>query len=296
MGVMILVLTPCLYCNVSDSWMLPNKWQRAAIGAAGMYVECIIASLATFFWWFSTPGLLNMLCLNIIFVSSVSTIMFNANPLLRYDGYYILADLTEIPNLRQKATTILNRKSAEWFLGIEPQDDPFLPQRKQVFFVIYSVAAAMYRWFVTFSILWFLHQVFKPYRLEMIGYVIVSMSLVGLVVMPLYKLGKFFYVPGRMSKVKRPRMFASLGGLAALVLLFVFLPLPHSVMSHPGDPPSRPGAGVRRRARHRHARGNRRRAGPTGRRGAAACPAGELRRRPGNRQVGGRPREVRGSD
>jgi putative peptide zinc metalloprotease protein len=74
----------------------------------------------------------------------------------------------------------------------------------------------------------------------MIGYVIVTMSLVGLVVMPLYKLGKFFYVPGRMSKVKRPRMFASLGGLAALVLLFVFLPLPHSVMStleiRPRDP------------------------------------------------------------
>ena len=56
MGVMILVLTPCLYCNVSDSWMLPNKWQRAAIGAAGMYVEVVIASLATFFWWFSAPG------------------------------------------------------------------------------------------------------------------------------------------------------------------------------------------------------------------------------------------------
>ncbi len=59
MGVMLLVLTPCLYCNVSDSWMLPNKWHRAAIGAAGMYVELCIASIATFIWWFSEPGLLN---------------------------------------------------------------------------------------------------------------------------------------------------------------------------------------------------------------------------------------------
>ena len=58
MGVMFLVLTPCLYCNVSDSWMLPNKWQRASIGAAGMYVEIVIASICTFLWWFSEPGLL----------------------------------------------------------------------------------------------------------------------------------------------------------------------------------------------------------------------------------------------
>ncbi|MEO0530755.1 MAG: hemolysin D, partial [Planctomycetota bacterium] len=93
MGVMLLVLTPCLYCNVSDSWMLPNKWHRAAIGAAGMYVEVVLASICTFIWWFTEPGLLHYTCLNIMFVSSVSTILFNANPLLRYDGYYIMSDL-----------------------------------------------------------------------------------------------------------------------------------------------------------------------------------------------------------
>ena len=76
MGVMILVLTPCLYCNVSDSWMLPNKWHRAAIGAAGMYVELVLASISTFIWWFSEPGLLHYLALNVMFISSVSTILF----------------------------------------------------------------------------------------------------------------------------------------------------------------------------------------------------------------------------
>ncbi len=59
LGAMMLVFTPALYCNVSDSWMLPNKWHRAAIGAAGMYVELFLASIATFLWWFSQPGLLN---------------------------------------------------------------------------------------------------------------------------------------------------------------------------------------------------------------------------------------------
>ena len=103
MGLMLLVLTPCLYCNVSDSWMLPSKWRRAAIGAAGMYVEIVMASACTFLWWFTQPGLLHFLCLNVMFVCSVSTLLFNANPLLRFDGYYILADVIEIPNLRQKS-------------------------------------------------------------------------------------------------------------------------------------------------------------------------------------------------
>ena len=61
LGFMLLVLTPCLYCNVSDSWMLPSKWRRAAIGAGGMYVELVLASIATFVWWFSEPGLVNQL-------------------------------------------------------------------------------------------------------------------------------------------------------------------------------------------------------------------------------------------
>ena len=129
MGVMILVLTPCLYCNVSDSWLLPNKWHRAAIGAAGMYVEIFLASVATFLWWFSRPGLLNHICLSIMFVCSVSTVLFNGNPLLRFDGYYILSDISEIPNLRQKSTKILGRVASKYCLGMEQQEDPFLPDR-----------------------------------------------------------------------------------------------------------------------------------------------------------------------
>lgn len=228
MGVMILVLTPCLYCNVSDSWMLPNKWHRAAIGAAGIYVELVLASLSTFVWWFTQPGTLHYLCMNVMFICSVSTVLFNGNPLLRYDAYYILADLIEIPNLRQKAGRILNRKLGQWLLGIEPAEDPFLPQRNQVLFAAYSVAAVCYRWFILLSILYFLYKVFGP-ELAIIGQLITAMALYGLVVVPLYKLGKFFYVPGRLEQVKRKRMYASLSGVAVLLLAILLVPLPHRV-------------------------------------------------------------------
>jgi putative peptide zinc metalloprotease protein len=230
MGVMFLVFTPCLYCNVSDSWMLPSKWQRAFIGAAGMYVELVIASIATYVWWFSEPGLLNQLALSTMFVCSVSTVLFNANPLMRYDGYYILSDLTEIPNLRQKASTILSRKMGKWCLGLKEPDDPFLPERHQAFFAIYSVASAVYLWVITFSILYFLYKVFEPYRLQIIGQILVSLSLVTLVGMPMYKLARFFHVPGRVDQVKKPRLYATLGVIALVIAAILFVPLPYRII------------------------------------------------------------------
>jgi putative peptide zinc metalloprotease protein len=230
MGVMFLVLTPCLYCNVSDSWMLPNKWHRAWIGAAGMYIEIVIASICTYLWWFSQPGMLHQLCLSTMFICSVSTVMFNANPLLRYDGYYILADLMEIPNLRQKSTTILNRKLGTWCLGLEQPDDPFLPQRNQLFFAGYTVAAAIYRWVILFGIIWFLYRVFEPYGLKVVSQTLAIISIVSLVAMPLYKMGKFFYVPGRLDQVKRKNVNITLGILAAAAAFIIFCPLPYRVV------------------------------------------------------------------
>jgi putative peptide zinc metalloprotease protein len=228
-GIMMLVLTPCLYCNVSDSWMLPNRWHRAAIGAAGMYVELVLASIACFIWWFSVEGPLNYLCLNVMFVSSVSTLMFNANPLLRYDGYYILSDVLEIPNLRQKASSILNRKLGKWCLGLEEPEDPFLPQRKQWLFATYTVASAIYRWVVTFSILYFLNRVFEPYGLKVLGQAIAIGSLYGLLIQPMWSMYKFFSVPGRLGKVKSIRIYATLLVITAAIVGIGFVPLPSHV-------------------------------------------------------------------
>ena len=230
MGVMFLVLTPCLYCNVSDSWMLPSRWKRAAIGAAGMYVEVVLASICTFIWWFTDDDtLLNKTCLNIVFISSVSTILFNANPLLRYDGYYILSDLMEVPNLRQKAQSILSHKLGKWCLGLDPPDDPFLPKRNQGWFATYTVAAAVYRWVVVLSICYFLNKVFEPYGLKVLGQLIALSALWGLLGQPLWKLYKFMKVPGRMYKVKRWRLWTTFALVSAVVAAVSTIPLPATV-------------------------------------------------------------------
>ena len=166
-----------------------------------------------------------------MFVCSVSTVIFNGNPLLRYDGYYILSDIMEIPNLRQKSTEILNRKLSQWCLGHRAASTiRSCRERNQIFFALYTVAAAVYRWFITFSILWFLYQVFKPYRLEVMGQIIAGMALYSLLFQPVYKMAKFFYIPGRIDKVKKPRMFATLGVIAAVAAFIGLVPFPFDVM------------------------------------------------------------------
>ena len=151
MGILFLVLTPALYCDVTDSWLLPNKWKRIWISAAGIYVECFLASIATFVWWYSKPGLLNSLSMATMFICSVNTILFNANPLLRYDGYYVMADWLEIPNLRIKSTQFFAYLIQEKVLGLEIPVQSYLPRSRRFLFVTYAIASYIYRWFVTFA-------------------------------------------------------------------------------------------------------------------------------------------------
>ncbi len=92
-----------------------------------MWVEMILASAATFIWWWTGPGLLNGLCLDLMFVCSVSTVLFNGNPLLRYDGYYILSDLVEVPNLQEQSSRVVRRWLARWLLDVELPLDRLAP-------------------------------------------------------------------------------------------------------------------------------------------------------------------------
>lgn len=228
-GFMLLVLTPCLYCNVSDSWRLPNKWHRAAIGAAGIYVEVLLATIATFVWWFVQPGIVQDICLRVMLISSISTILFNGNPLLRFDGYYILSDILEIPNLNQKSTKALTTLLGRHWLGLDIPDDQLMPSNRPWAFALFTVAAFCYRWFIMFSIILFLTKMLEPYNLESIGIGIALFSVAGMLGMPGYKLFKYMSVPGRMHQVKKVRFFVVLACLFAFLGLVLMVPLPHKL-------------------------------------------------------------------
>jgi putative peptide zinc metalloprotease protein len=234
MGLLFLVLSPAMYCNVSDAWTLPNKWKRIIISAAGIYVELIIAAIATFVWW-NTPSHplffgvdINNLSLSLMVLCSISTVLFNANPLMRYDGYYVLADWLEIPNLRDRSNRFLKNVMLEYCLGVEVQPEPYMELSRKVLFVAYAIISYVYRIWVTYYIILFLYSFLEPYRLQVVSEMLAWAAAGSLIGWPLFRLGKNLHKRGRLPDMKPLRVTISSSVVAAL-LLFVFLvPLPVS--------------------------------------------------------------------
>ena len=229
MGIMLLVFTPCLYVNVSDAWMLPSKWQRMAISAAGLIVELGLAAVCTFAWWFSEPGVLNAICLKVMFVCSVSTLLFNGNPLLRYDGYYLLSDLWEVPNLHQRADAALRQRLGRWILGTDVTGPSLYPERHRNLLLLYAVVSFGYRLTVIAAILWFCHAMLKPLGLQVLAQLLTVFTVAGLVAVPLVRAIRNWSVPGRSREVNKSRAAVMLTALAALLVAALLVPLPHRV-------------------------------------------------------------------
>jgi putative peptide zinc metalloprotease protein len=228
MGLLFLCFSPCMYCNVSDAWTLPNKWKRIIISGAGIYVELMIAAIATFVWW-NTPGqpFVNNVSLSLMIVCSVSTVMFNGNPLMRYDGYYVLADWLEIPNLRDRANRYLQRMVMEHCLGIEVQPEPYMELGRQILFLFYAIVSWVYRWVVTFVVLKFMSGFLKPYKLEVLSTMLAMMALGSMIGWPLFRLAKNIHKRGRLPDMKSVRVVITSAVVLAVVVAFFFLPLPY---------------------------------------------------------------------
>lgn len=229
MGVLFLVFSPCLYCNVSDAWMLQNKWHRIAISAAGIYIEVLLAAIATFVWWYSEPGLIHNLAFGMLIVCSVSTIVFNANPLMRFDGYYVFSDWVEIPNLRQKSSQLVRRFCSRICLGIDSPESTDMPRSRKRLFVSYAVAAVVYRWVISAAILIFLYTFLEPYKLSIISHILTGLVLFTLIGLPAMQFARFVFSKQRTVPMKKLRVALTLTVLAALVGAALLVPIPHRV-------------------------------------------------------------------
>ena len=230
MGMLLLVFSPCLYCDVSDSWTLKNKWQRIIIGGAGMYIEVFLSAVAIFTWYFTQPGMLHHLALNIFFVTTITTVIFNANPLLRFDGYYMLADLLEIPNMRQKAERMLRETFAWYCLGIETPADPFMPEGNRLWFILFTIASAIYRWFILLAITLFLYTVLKPYGLETIGLMLGLYSVVMMFVIGVRNIYQIIAAP-RIEPMSIPKTVTTSVIAISLLAGFLMIPIPWHIVS-----------------------------------------------------------------
>ncbi len=237
LGIQVLMFVPLFYGDVTDAWMISRRWPRIAISAAGIFVELVLASVATLLWWSSVPGLLNSVFLNVMLVCSVNTLLFNGNPLLRYDGYYVLADWLRLPNLAIQARQTVMSLWERVLTGVS-DDDIELDSRRWWTLVIYGVLSAAYRLSVTVGIVWFLHHFFGR-GLGIFATAISAMLVFGAVVTPVRELVMRIRQRSQSPTSSPQRLRKGLAIAGALLVVVVVMPLPYSVSApfvvFPGD-------------------------------------------------------------
>lgn len=228
LGIMFLVFIPTPYVDASTAWGFPNKWHKILVGAGGMIFELFFAAICAFIWLKTDPtSLLSQLCYNAMFIASVSTVIFNANPLLRYDGYYMLSDVLEIPNLQ--------RKSSEYTLGlikrhvfrIKP-NQPLPPPLQRFWLFTYSILSTAYRTFVMFAII-FMVTYQLPEEVRWAGLLMALGGVITWACVPIFKLFKYLTIEPELHR-KRGRAWAfTLAVAVALVMLIGVIPFDLSV-------------------------------------------------------------------
>jgi putative peptide zinc metalloprotease protein len=219
MGLMLLVLVPTPYVDASTAWAFANKWRRIFVGAAGMIVELFLAAICAFIWKNTNPQtypLVNQLAYNAMFIASVSTLIFNANPLLRYDGYYILSDLLEIPNLRQKSTEYAMGLIKRHILRLKLQQ-PLPPPGQRVWLFLYAVASSIYRVFIGLVII-----LIVTYKVPVLGVLMALGGVITWIVIPITKLFKYLALDPELHR-KRLRGIVFSASVAAAIIVTVGL-------------------------------------------------------------------------
>ena len=158
-------------------------------------------------------------------VCSVSTFVFNANPLMRFDGYYVLADWLEIPNLRDRSNRYMRNVAMEYCLGVEVPPEPYMALDRKILFLGFAIISYIYRWIITFSILWFVSN-WLPDKLVIFTRMLMIFSLASMVVWPIYRLAKNIHKRGRLPDMKALNSTITAIVVGVLVLAFFLVPLP----------------------------------------------------------------------
>ena len=177
-GLMFFVGMPCPYCDVSLVSRLDSAMARAGVMLAGIYVELVIASIATAVWWIASPGPVEAMALNVMIVCGISTLVFNANPLMRLDGYYVLSDMIGTSNLRARATAawqqLVSSRLGNWSRGRAPITVA------ETSLATYHAASAVYRVTVMLAIGWMVLAIADSVQMRSLG-----MAFVAMLVLPM---------------------------------------------------------------------------------------------------------------
>ena len=155
-GIMLLVFTPVPYVDASAASGFRDKRHRMVVGAIGIAVELFLGSLALFVWLNVEPGVVSAIAYNVMLISGVSTLLFNGNPLLRFDGYYVFSDAIEVPNLGARSNRYLGYLFQRYVLRIKDAISPADTRGERSWMMAYGIASFVYRVFIMFVIIMFI--------------------------------------------------------------------------------------------------------------------------------------------
>ncbi len=224
MGVIFLVLMPIPYCEASSASAFAGRWQRAVVGAAGMLVELFMASIAMWIWVNAEPGLARAFAFNVMIIAGISTLVFNGNPLIRFDGYYILSDLIEMPNLATRSNQYFGYLIQRYLFGVNRLESPASSPGESGWLFFYAISSFFYRIFLTTVIVLFLAEKFF-----VIGILLAAWAFVLMAVQPIWRQLMFLMKNPRL-RGHRLRAISVSSVAIGIVIWLALTPLPLATM------------------------------------------------------------------
>lgn len=220
-GILFLLLIPLPFVDVTSAWRLSNKYHRILISAAGMISEVFLAAIATLIWVRVDPGIVRQICSSVMLAAGVNTLVFNLNPLMKFDGYHMLADWLELPNLAKHGQQYLNGLGRKYFLGLPAHAIPWAG-RRGVIVRAYGVGAFVWRILVCVALILGAANLSPG-----IGFVIACVAVLLWAAIPTLRLIRFLLSGNEFEQPNRKRFAKVIGiGAAAVVVIATVIPAP----------------------------------------------------------------------
>jgi putative peptide zinc metalloprotease protein len=226
MGVMMLVLMPIPYVDASSATAFREKSSRVLVGAAGMLTELFIAAVAMVFWTYLDPGFERAIAYNVMMVAGVSTLLFNGNPLLRFDGYYILADYLEIPNLGQRSNKYIGYLIQKYLFGLKRLSAPVESAGEIAWFIGYAITSFIYRMMMAAIII-----IFVASKLFFFGVVLALWAFINMLAMPALKQLSYLSSSPVLSGHRTRAIILSILIFTMIIGCLFLVPAPSSTMA-----------------------------------------------------------------
>jgi putative peptide zinc metalloprotease protein len=220
MGLMLLLFTPIPYVDASTSTLMTSNRRRMAVGAAGIMMELWLAAIALFVWLLVEDGVVRSLAFNVMLIGSFSTLLFNGNPLLRYDGYYVLADAIEIPNLAKRSSQYWGYLLLRHLFAVGDAKSPVVEGSERPWLFCYGLAAFVYRLFLFVWISIFLVEAYP-----MVGLLLAIIFVMLQIILPLAKQFNFLMTSELLGQ-RRGQTVMICTALLSAVVLISWMPIP----------------------------------------------------------------------